>query len=61
MHIYPWQIDPTPQSIELYALTTATPALADIAKCTSTHGRLTTPPPPIEHKSLKNHYTKYIS
>ena len=29
MHIYPWQIDPTP--------------------------------PPIEHRSLENHYTKYIS
>ena len=61
MHIYPWQIDPTPSQLSINALNTATPNLADIAQFTYTHGRLTPPSPPIEHRSLENHYTKYIS
>ena len=64
MHIYPWHIDPTPSQLSIDALNTATPNLpdpADIAQCTYTHDRLTPPPPPIEHRSLENHYTKYIS
>ena len=32
-----------------------------IAQCTYTHGRLSPPPPPIQHRSLENHYTKYVS
>ena len=61
MHIYLWQIDPTPllQS-GIDSLNTTTPNLADIAQCTYTHGRLTPPPPAIEHRSLENQYTKYI-
>ena len=97
MHIYRWQIDPTPSQLSIDALNTATPNLADIladvlpssiehrcieyhyiklgrcttttpnkfhiyiAQCTYTYGRLTPPPPPSKHRSLENHYTKYIS
>ena len=35
--------------------------LADIAQSTYTHGRLTPPPPQIEHRSLESQYTKYVT
>ena len=31
------------------------------AQCTYAYGKLTPPPPPIEHGSLENHYTKSVS
>ena len=74
MYIYPWQIDPLQSSIDalntatpnfpslsIDALNTTTPNLVLIAQCTYTHGRLTPPPPPIEHRSLENQYTKYMT
>ena len=30
MHIYPWQIDPTPSQLSIDALNTATPNLANL-------------------------------
>ena len=60
MHIYPWQIDATPSQLSIDALNTAMPNLADIAQCTYTNGRLT-PPPSVEHRSVENHYTTYVS
>ena len=58
------RLTPLCSQLSIDALHTATPNLADledIAQCTYTHGRLTPPPPPIKHRSLENHYTKYIS
>ena len=51
MHIYPWQIDPMPllqSTIDLWK--TTTPVQADPI-----------PPPPIDHRFVENHYTKYVS
>ena len=59
MHIYPWQIDPTPNQSSIDALNIATPNLADladIAQCTYMHGRPT--PQSMEHRCLEYHYTK---
>ena len=60
MHIYPWQIDPTPSPpIEHRSLENHdTTSVSYIAQCTYTYGRLTPSPPPIKHRSLENHYTK---
>ena len=41
MHIYPWQIDPTPSQLSIDALNTATPNLVDLH------------PPSIEHRCLE--------
>ena len=49
MHIYPWQIDPTPSQLSIDALNTATPNLADL---------MADLPPIIEHRCLEYHYTK---
>ena len=50
--------------LSIDAFHTATPNLADladIAQCTYSHGKLTPAHPPIEHRSLENQYTKYVS
>ena len=39
-----------PLQLSIDALNTATPNLADLD-----------PPPPIEHRSLENHYTTYLA
>ena len=62
MHIYT-KGRLTPIQLSIVALNITTPNLADladIAQCTYTHGKLTPPPPPIEHRFLENHYTKYV-
>ena len=59
-----WQTDPTSLlqlSIDLWKTITPRMFLIYIAQCTYTHGRLTPPLPPIKHRSLENHYTKYVS
>ena len=59
MHIYPWQIDPTPSPFKHRFLENHyTKYVSYIAQCIYTHGRLTPFPSPIEHRSLENHYTK---
>ena len=35
--------------------------VSHIEECTYTHGRLTLPPPPTEHRSLQHHYTQEVS
>ena len=58
MHIYPLQIDPSPLlqlSIDLWK--TITPNMFHIYPWQIDP----TPSPPIKHRSLENHYTKYIS
>ena len=63
MHIYLWQIDPTPllqSSIDLWK-TTWQKFHIYIAQCIYTHGRSTPTPPPIEHRSLENHYITEVS
>ena len=60
MHIYSWQIDPTPsskQGIDLWK--TITPNKFHMwHNAHILYGRLTPPPPPIELRSLENHYIK---
>ena len=59
MHIYPWQINPSPPPIKHTSLENHyTKSVSYIAQCIYNHGRLTPPPPPIKHRSLENHYTK---
>ena len=48
-------------SIDLWKTITPNKFHIYIAQCTYIHGRLNPPPPPIENRSLENHYTKYVS
>ena len=60
MHIYPWQMNPSPSKSSIDALNTTTSNLADLSLYIEqgiyTHGRL--PPWPIEHRCLEYCYTK---
>ena len=49
MHIYPWEIDPTPCQLSIDALNTAIPNLADL---------MADVPPSIKHRCLEYCYTK---
>ena len=53
MHIYPWQIDPTPSQLSIDDLNTTTPDLADLMA-----DLLADLPPSIEHRCLEYCYTK---
>ena len=58
MHIYLWQIDPTPPPIQHRSLENHyTTEVSYRTQYTYSHGRLTPTPPPIEHRCLENHYT----
>ena len=49
-------------SIDAFHTATANlPDPADRAQCTYSHDKLTPAHPPIEHRSLENQYTKYVS
>ena len=64
MQAYPWQIDPTLQSIEHRCLEYCYTQFGRSSRYITMHiypWQIDPTPPPIEHRSLENYYTKYIS
>ena len=65
MHIYLWQIDPLLKS-SIDAMHTTTPNLAHLIADQYIYRTMhiylcQIDPPPIEHRSLQNHYTTKVS